>query len=108
MIFLLGNDFLKQFAKFTKTPYTVYLIIKCHHTLKIPTLKKPCRVCAKRSGHGYEQISLQTQIQKPTFTFNIIKKEDLLTKLKQICSENPLQSWKPDNPRAKIERTQEI
>jgi len=40
-------------------------------------------VCAKRSGHGYQQISLQTQIQKPTFTINIIKKEDVLTKLKK-------------------------
>ena len=48
------------------------------------------------------------QIQKPTFTVNIIKKEDLLTKLKQICSENPLQFWKLKHPRAKIELMQEI
>ena len=87
---LLGSEFLKQFAKFTQTPYTVYLTTKCGHTLKIPTLKQPYRVRAKCSGHGYEQISLQMQIQKPTFIVNTIKKEDLLTELKQICLENPL------------------
>ena len=52
---LLGNNFLKQFAKFTQIPYTVYLTTKCGHTLKIPTLKQPYRVRVKRSGHGYEQ-----------------------------------------------------
>lgn len=45
---VLGNYFLKQFAKFTQTPYTVYFTTKCGHTLKIPTLKHPYRVCAKR------------------------------------------------------------
>jgi len=48
-------------------------------------------VCVKRSGHGYEQIALQIQEQKPTFTINIIKKDDLLAKLKRIYSENSLQ-----------------
>ena len=75
---LLGNDFLKQLAKLTQTPYTVYLTTKCGHTLKIPTLKQPYRVRAKHSGHGYEQITLQIQTQKPIFTVHIIKKDDLL------------------------------
>ena len=105
---LLGNDFLKQFAKFTQTSYTVYLTTKYGHTLKIPTLKQPYRVRAKRSGHGYEQIALLIQTQKPIFTVHMIKKDDLLAKIKRICSENPLQFQKPDHPQAKIELTQEI
>ena len=79
---LLNNDFLKHFVKFTQTTYTIYLTTKCDHTLKMPTLKQLYRVRAKRSGHGYYQLSLQTQILKPKFLTNIIKKEDLLTKLK--------------------------
>ena len=38
---LLGNDLLKQFAKFTQTTYTVYLTTKCGHMLRIATLKSP-------------------------------------------------------------------
>ena len=87
---LLGNDSLKLFAKFTQTPYTVYFTTKCGHTLKIPTLKQPYQVCAKRGGQGYEQIALSAQLQKPIFQINIIKKEYLINKLKQIYSENPL------------------
>ena len=45
---------------------------------------------AKDSGYGYDQISFQTQIQQPIFTISVIKKEDLLSKLKQIYSEDPL------------------
>ena len=37
-----------------------------------------------------------------------VNKEDLITKLKQTYSGNPLQFWKPEHPRAKIELTQEI
>ena len=55
---LLGNDLFKQFAKFAQTPYIIYLTTKCGHTLKIPTLKFPYRVRAKRGGYGYEQIAL--------------------------------------------------
>jgi len=58
---LLGNDFLKQFAKFTQTPCTVYLTTKCGHTLKIPTLKHPYGVRGKRAGQGYEQLSTKNQ-----------------------------------------------
>ena len=65
----------------------VYLTTKCGHTLKISTLKQPYRVRAKHSGHGYEQIALQIQTQKPIFTVHIINKDDLLAKLKRICSE---------------------
>ena len=65
-------------------------------------------MCPKRSGHGYDQLLLQIKISKPNFTANIIKKEGLLTKLKQIYSRNPLQFWKPKHPRVKIELTQEI
>ena len=79
---LLGNNFLKQFAKFTQISYMIYLTTKCGHTLKIPTLKHPYRVHAKRGGQGYEQIALSIQIQNPSFKVNIIKKEDLINKLK--------------------------
>ena len=105
---LLGNDFLKQFAKFTQITYTVYLTTKCRHTLKIPTLKSPYRVHAKHGGLGCEQISLPIHLQKPRFQVNIITKTDLINKLKQIYFENPLQFWKPEHPRAKIELTQEV
>jgi len=105
---LLGNDFLKQFTKFIQTTYTVYLTTKCRHTLKIPTLKSPYSVCAKRGGLGYEQISLRVHLQRSHFQVNIITKIDLINKLKQIYSENPLQFWKPEHPRAKIELTQEV
>ena len=50
---------------------------------------------AKHGGHDYEQIALPIQIQKPSFTVHMIKKDDLLAKLKQICSENPLQFGNP-------------
>jgi len=105
---LLGNDFLKQFAKFTQTTYTVYLTTKCGHTLKIPTLKSPYRVRAKRGGLGYEQLSLPVHLQKSHFRVHLITKTELINKLKQIYSENPLQFWKPEHPRAKIELTQEV
>ena len=59
---LLENNFLKQFAKFTQTTYTVCLTTKCEHTLKIPTLKSPYRVRAKRGKLGYEQIALSLQL----------------------------------------------
>ena len=87
---LSGDDFPKQFAKFTQTTYTVYLTTKCGHTLKIPTLKSFYRVRAKCGGLGYEQIALSAQLLKPSFHVNIITKGDLITKLKQIHSENPL------------------
>ena len=61
---LLGNDFLKQFDKFTQTTYTVYLTTKCRHTLKMPTIKSPYRVRAKRGGLEYEQISLPVHMKK--------------------------------------------
>ena len=78
-------------------------------SLRIPTLKHPYKVRAKCGGQGYEKTTLSTQqLQKPTFQINIIKKEDLINKLKQIYSNNPLQFWKPEHPRAKIEHTQEI
>ena len=51
---LFGNDFLKQSAEFTQTPYTMYVITKCGHTLKIPTLKHPYRVRMMCGGQGYE------------------------------------------------------
>ena len=95
---LLGNDFLKQFAKFAQTPYIVYLTTKYGHTLKIIMLKQLYRVRAKRSRHGYEQIVLRIQAQKPTFTVSIIKKDDLLAKLKSVGYENPLQFWKREHP----------
>ena len=75
---LFGNDFFRQFAKFTQTPYTVYFTTKCGHTLKIPILKHPYRVRAKRGGPGYEQLALSIQHQKPTLHVNILKKEDLI------------------------------
>jgi len=87
---LLGNDFLRQFAKFTQTPYTVYFTTKCGHTLKIPILKHSYRVRTKRGGHGYEQLALSIQIQTPTYQAHVLKKDDLITKLKQIYSDNPL------------------
>ena len=91
-------------------PLYFYLTTKCGHILKIPTLKHPYRVREKRGGQGYEQIALSVsaQLQKPTFQINIIKREDLINKLKQIYYENPLQFWKPEHPRAKIELTQEV
>ena len=76
--------------------------------MKIPTLKHRYRVRAKRGGQGYEQLALLIQLQKPTFHINILKKEDLITKLKQIYSNNPLQFWKLEHPRAKIELTQDV
>ena len=87
---LLGNDFLKQFAKFTQITYTVYLTTKCGHTLKIPTLKSTYRVRAKRGGLGYEHQSLPVHLQKSHFQVHIITKTELMNKLKQIYSENPL------------------
>ena len=63
---------------------------------------------AKLSGQGYEHIALQIQAPKPIFSVHIIKKDYLLAKLKWICSEYPLQFWKPEHPRAKIELAQEI
>ena len=74
-----------------QTTYTVYLTTKCGRTLKIPTLKFPYIVRAKRGRLGYEQISLPVHIQKSCFQVNIITKTDLINKLKQIYSENPLQ-----------------
>jgi len=62
--------------------YTIYLIIKCGHTLKIPTLKSPYRVRAKRGGLGYERINLFVQLQKSRFNVNIITKAYLITRLK--------------------------
>ena len=67
---LLGNDFLKQFAKFTQTTYTVYLATKFGHTLKIRTLKSPYRVRVKRGGLGYEQIALPIHLNKSSFQVN--------------------------------------
>ena len=69
---LLGNEFLKQFARFTNTTCTDYLTTKYDRTLQIPTLKHPCRVHAKRSRHGYDEISLRTKL-----------KEDLCNTLKR-------------------------
>jgi len=69
---LLGNDFLKPFAKFIQTTYTICLSTKYEHTLKIPTLKYPYKVRTKRGRLGYEQIAFSAL-------------------LKQIHSENPLQ-----------------
>ena len=60
----------------------VYLTTKCGNTLKIPMLKHPQKVGAKRGGQGYEQIVLSTQIRKPSFKVDIIKKDNLTTKLK--------------------------
>ena len=74
----------------------------------LDTLKHPYRVRAKRGGQGYEQLVLSIQIQTPTFHVNILKKEYLITKLKQIYSDNPLQFWKLEHPKAKLELTQEI
>lgn len=104
----LGNDVLKQFVKFTQTPYIDYFPTKCGHTLKIPTLKHPYRVRTKRGGQGCEHLVFSIQLQKPTFHIHILKKEDLITKLKQIYFYNPLQFWKPEHFRAKIELTQEV
>ena len=78
------------------------------HLKNTNSKKQPYRVRAKRRGHGYEQLALQIQAQKSIFIVNIIKKDDLLTKLKRIYSENPLQFWKPRHPWAKIKLTQEI
>ena len=87
---LLGNDFLKQFAKFTQTTYTVDITTKWEHTLQIPTLKPPYRVRAKHGELSYEQISLPVHLQRSHFQVNIITKTDPINKLKQIYSENPL------------------
>ena len=78
---LLGNDFLKQFAKFTQTTYTVYLTTKCGHTLKIPTLKTPYRVRAKRGGLAWamnNSVSLYT-CKNHTFKYILLPKQSLLT-----------------------------
>ena len=45
---------------------------------------------------------------KTILQINIIKKEDLINKLKHIYFENHLQFWKLEHLRAKVELTQEV
>lgn len=95
-----SNDLLNSLKLIYSVPY------RCGHTLKIPTLKQPYRVHAKHRRQGHEQVALSTPIQKPSFQVNIIMKEDVVNKLKEIYSENALQFRKHKHPIAKIELTQ--
>ena len=67
---------------FTQTTYTIYLITKRGHTLKIHTLKHPYRICTMHGRLGNEQIAFSARLQKPSLHVNIITRADLINKLK--------------------------